>query len=132
MLVLAPFAVWAPIVLLLSLVDGDGVGGLAEIGRRFLGTLPLLLILGLALWLILRLGLNATNESRAATTFALILVFAGLLATLGPELFRIVDVFGNRMNTVFKFYYQAWILLAVGVGVRRLLPGVGMGLVGHL
>ena len=97
-----------------------------EIGRHgFLGTFPLLLILGLALWLILRLGLNAKDETRAATTFALILVFAGLLATLGPELFRIVDVFGNRMNTVFKFYYQAWILLAAAsaFGVYYLVSG---------
>ena len=49
-------------------------------------------------------------------SFAAILIFAGLFVTLGPELFRIVDVFGNRMNTVFKFYYQAWILLAVASG----------------
>ena len=113
LLVLSPFVVWAFIVFPISLVERDALGGLDEIGERFLRTLPLLLILGLALWLILRLGLNMKDESRTPITFALILVFAGLLATLGPEHFRIVDVFGNRMNTVFKFYYQAWILLAV-------------------
>ena len=132
LLVLAPFAIWAAIVLPKSFVEGDVLGGLDEIGARILGTFPLLLILGLALWLILRLGLNAKNESRAATTFALILVFAGLLATLGPELFRIVDVFGNRMNTVFKFYYQAWILLAASSSFGVYYSGVGMGLVGNL
>ncbi len=113
LLVLSPFVVWAFIVFPISLVEGDALGGLDEIGERFLRTFPLLLILGLALWLILRLGLNIKDESRTPIIFALILVFAGLLATLGPEHFRIVDVFGNRMNTVFKFYYQAWILAAV-------------------
>ena len=147
LLVLAPFAIWAAIVLPKSLVEGDVLGGLDEIGARVLGTFPLLLVLGLALWLILKLGLNAANESRAATTFALILVFAGLLATLGPELFRIVDVFGNRMNTVFKFYYQAWIMLgaasAFGIyymasgwdwsGIyRRTVGTVAVGLIGLL
>ncbi|MFQ6013924.1 MAG: DUF2298 domain-containing protein [Anaerolineae bacterium] len=46
--------------------------------------------------------------------FALLLIAVGLLLTLGVEVAFIVDTFGTRMNTVFKLYYQAWVLLAIG------------------
>jgi YYY domain-containing protein len=45
--------------------------------------------------------------------FALLLAFTGLLLIMGTELVFIRDHFGNRMNTVFKLYYQAWMLLAL-------------------
>jgi YYY domain-containing protein len=48
-----------------------------------------------------------------ARRFALGLMMVGLLLTLFTEFAFIRDTFGNRMNTVFKFYYQAWVLLAI-------------------
>ncbi len=48
-----------------------------------------------------------------ARLFHLILVAAGLLLILGPEYVFLVDLFGTRMNTVFKFHYQAWLLLGL-------------------
>ena len=41
-------------------------------------------------------------------------VVVGLLLTLSVEFVYLVDVFRVRMNTVFKFYFQAWILMGLG------------------
>lgn len=55
--------------------------------------------------------------------YALLLVALGLLAVIGPEFFYLRDQFGWRINTIFKFYYQAWLLwsVAVSFGVAVLL-----------
>jgi YYY domain-containing protein len=48
-----------------------------------------------------------------ATGFALLLVGIGLVLTLVPEFVYLRDNFGTRMNTIFKFYYQAWLVFGV-------------------
>jgi len=54
-------------------------------------------------------------------SFILLLVLLGGLLTLAPEFVYLRDIFGNRMNTIFKFYYQAWLFwslaAAFGAGV---------------
>ena len=54
--------------------------------------------------------------------FAVLMIALALLLTLVPEFVYLRDMFGTRMNTVFKFYYQAWLLLALAsaYGVSRL------------
>jgi len=55
--------------------------------------------------------------------FVFLLIFTGLALTLIVEFFYLRDGFGVRMNTVFKFYYQAWVMLgcASAYGVWWLL-----------
>lgn len=48
-----------------------------------------------------------------ATPFVLLLILTGVLLTLGPEFLYLRDNFGVRLNTTFKFYYQAWVMFGV-------------------
>jgi YYY domain-containing protein len=48
-----------------------------------------------------------------AETFVLFLVLAGVGLTLFPEYFYLRDQFGNRMNTIFKFYFQTWMFWGI-------------------
>jgi YYY domain-containing protein len=45
--------------------------------------------------------------------FAFVLIFVGLALTFSVEFFYLRDQFGVRMNTVFKFYYQGWMMLGI-------------------
>jgi uncharacterized membrane protein len=57
------------------------------------------------------------------SAFVLFLISIGVLLILGPEFLYLRDNFGYRINTVFKFYYQAWLLLslAAAFGVAVML-----------
>jgi uncharacterized membrane protein len=48
-----------------------------------------------------------------ATGFALFLIGAGAVLSLAPEFVYLRDGFGVRINTIFKLWYQAWLLWSV-------------------
>ncbi len=65
----------------------------------------------------------------AASGYALLLIITGALLTLGPEYVYLRDNFGQRLNTIFKFYYAAWIVwsIAAGFAVYALVERLRLG-----
>ena len=63
------------------------------------------------------------GKASRATTFVLLLVAIGALLTYAPEFVYLRDNFGNRMNTIFKFHYQGWLLL--GISAAYAIAGSG-------
>jgi YYY domain-containing protein len=63
------------------------------------------------------------KHSNSSDIFVFLLIFIGLALSLIVEFIYLRDSFAVRMNTVFKFYYQAWVMLgcASAYGVWWLL-----------
>ena len=109
-----PLLAWAALVLWDS---GTGLGAtLGDVGGRALWVLPGIVLAGVAAFSAVQRGLQRRSQVIA---FPLLLLSLSIFLLVGVELFYVADLFGNRMNTVFKVYYQAWLMLAV-VGVYGL------------
>jgi YYY domain-containing protein len=52
-----------------------------------------------------------------ASNVALALFGFGFAITILPEFFYLADIFNNRMNTIFKLYYQVWLLMAIASAI---------------
>jgi len=115
----------------------DAGGLLGDILRRRLIGLPtelwLLALIALAVGRLFARRLPGDQDDPArtppayspATGFVLLLIGAGAALTLAPDLVYLRDNFAVRINTVFKLYYQGWILFSVaaGFGVWSVLAG---------
>jgi YYY domain-containing protein len=101
-----PFVAFA----FLSLQDGGTLGGVIS---RFFRILPFALLIAIAvyntLWLM-------NDKGPTGKVFAMILAALGLMMIMGPELLFVRDSFNTRMNTIFKLYYQSWLLLSAASG----------------
>ena len=93
---------------------------LREILARRLGNPWTFLLLGGLFGWALAHGWGAISPSsddagaaHPAEKFTLILILMGLALPLSVEFIFLKDLFGTRMNTIFKFYFQAWVLLAL-------------------
>ena len=120
----APFFLWLlAVAVVVSIRPEETTLADGLVWHRIVLAVPLLTMGGLAAYCALVLAAN--RRPMQWLVFALILAAAGFYLLAGAELFRIVDLFGNRMNTVFKVYYQAWVLLGIagGVGIYYIVAG---------
>lgn len=89
---------------------------------------PWLILLLAALFALCVMLLSAWSEAKrtedsqeesasSSLPFLFLLILTGVLLTIGPEFLYLKDNFGQRLNTIFKFYYQAWLLWGVASAV---------------
>ena len=78
-------------------------------------TLAALLIVGLAYMLGTAQKTDEPEKTTSPVPFVLLMVVLGGIMVLAPEFVYLKDNFGARMNTIFKFYYQAWMLWSLAV-----------------
>ncbi len=110
-LAIVPYLVWA-----VTHLAYNDVASPSDVITRLGTVLPL----GLAfIALSFAVARSANSGVRSATQFALILAAVSVYMLFGAELFFVHDLFGNRMNTVFKFYFQVWIVASAigGFGI---------------
>ncbi|KPK47255.1 MAG: hypothetical protein AMJ77_03720 [Dehalococcoidia bacterium SM23_28_2] len=115
---LAPLAIWG-FLLLMKRGPGGFADELTTRGPSW-GTLVMLAVFLTAAGFAFGRELFREHESedtKRSYLFALMLVGVGLLIILGPELYWVKDPLVFRVNTVFKLYYQAWMLLSIGGAV---------------
>lgn len=103
-----PFILWAAVYMVFN-----PNAYATEIAHRYLKLIPL----GLATFLgFVACASRARRGDWDAKLFVLILISLSLYLLYGTELLYVRDLFGDRMNTVFKTYYEVWMLLAAAGG----------------
>jgi len=130
------------------LINSQGVSALGEVLREAFarrlsfsgGLLTLVLLIGAAIaHLAVRQEPAESEPERNPLPFVWMFILFGSLLVLAPEFVYLRDQFGTRMNTIFKFYYQAWALWSIAAafgavvmlrearGLRLAVTGLALG-----
>ena len=132
--------VWRPFSKLVAAPERTGASGVARTHRKWIGIVRLaLVVLGLcSIGLVVALKLVeitgsttpfvfallvlalatavrivfSTRPDAPQTVFSLLLALTAFCVVIGVDIYR-VEGDSDRMNTVFKFYLQVWVLLAL-------------------
>jgi uncharacterized membrane protein len=109
----APLSLWS-----VAAVGSEGVDGLAEELRTRGANLLTLGILAAGITLTALSFLQRLGRARQdpGGLFASLLAVFALEMLLGAELYYVKDALGFRANTVFRFWHEAWMLLALAGG----------------
>ena len=125
LLAVIPLGIWIATAFMLALITDGAGAALADLGRRLTLALPGAIVVATATYCAAMLARQKWGQ---ASSFILLLMALGVFLVMVAELFHIVDSFSGawrRMNTVFKVYYQAWLLLGIAAsfGVYSLWSG---------
>ena len=127
----ALFLQWQGVPDVDTLFAQAGLKRLSHIGSLL--TLLVVLVPALAILLAARRSQQEENsinvQSPRSNLFVLLLIALGATLLIGPEFLYLRDQFGTRINTIFKFYYQAWMLwsLAASYGIAVLAQKLRAG-----
>ena len=107
-----PFIIW------LLLIGWTGSSEVSVI-KRLIKLSPIMIVVFMAIYSALYLLRDGRigGSKTLGLSVTLVLVGAAFTLIMIPELIIVSDQFGSRMNTVFKLYYQAWILFSISIGV---------------